>query len=496
MVFSSIPFICLFFPVFFLGFCLISKFKNRFFLLLWILLSSLYFYGYYDSRYVCLLLASILVNYIVASLILSKKIKAKKVLVMFGVAFNIALIGYFKYKNFFLENTNALFGTDFKIEKLIVPLGISFFSFQQISYIVDTYRKSTSRIGILDYACFVSFFPQILSGPISRFSQLAPQFKCFEGISYKNISVGFIIFAVGLVKKVVFADYCGEIANPIFNASLDNDLVLTCSESWEAAIGYTLQLYFDFSGYCDMAVGCAKMIGITLPINFNSPYKSLSITEFWRRWHMTLSFFLRDYLYISFGGNRCGYIRKMINLLLTMTLGGLWHGASWTFVAWGTMHGCMLIINNLFKDLLKKINLYSIKDSLVYKLFAWSITFVAVSIAWVFFRAETFSSAYKIICGMFTPSNGFSGNRFFDVNNTTLFGIDMGLGFQQFIIFVLLFVCLFCKNSVQIQEKIVNIHENSLKYNFIFGFSIFMLIVTSLIVVGKSSSSGFIYFNF
>ena len=497
MLFSSIPFIYIFFPIVFLGFWLSTVFKSRVVSLVWLFASSIYFYGYYDSRYIWLLLSSILVNYGLSLVVLANNIKkCKLIFTTIGVIFNIALIGYFKYKNFFLENTNLLLGTDFTIEKLIVPLGISFFSFQQISYIVDCYKGSTHIIGILDYICFVSFFPQILSGPISRFWQLAPQLENLKGISYKNFAVGIMIFSIGLVKKGVFADYCGEIADPIFNASLDNSIVLSCSEAWEAAIGYTLQLYFDFSGYCDMAVGCAKILGITLPVNFDSPYKSKSIVEFWRRWHMSLSFFLRDYLYIPLGGNKHGYSRKCCNLLTTMLLGGLWHGAAWTFVVWGGLHGLMLVINNIFKDFLKHINLSSIRDFFAYKMVAWLITFVCVSIAWVFFRAETFSSAWEIVSGMFSPSLGFSENRFFDVNNTTLCGVDIGLGFQQFAMIALLLICIFAKNSVQIQERIEKSDSSSFKFNMYLGACMFVIMMVSLIIIGRSSNSSFIYFNF
>ena len=500
MSFSSIPFIYLFLPFCVFAFFFVSAFKNRTLSLSFFVALSLTFYGYYDWRYIFLLLFSIFVNYAVSVCIFRcDKEKYGKILTGLGIAFNIALMGYFKYTGFFLENVNALFGANFSIWKIIPPLGISFFSFQQISYLVDTYRGTTKKNSFLEYLCFVSFFPQILSGPISRYGQLMPQIDGSSGnagmFSFGNVGTGIIIFAVGLFKKVVFADYCGEIADPLFNATAAG-YSLTCSESWEAAVSYSLQLYFDFSGYCDMAVGCAKMLGFSLPVNFDSPYKSKSITEFWRRWHMTLSFFLRDYLYIPMGGNRNGKLRKHFNLLATMLIGGLWHGAAWTFVAWGGMHGLMLVINNIFRDFLKKQGVDNIRNFAPYKCLSVILTFVCVAMAWVFFRAESFQSAWTIISGMFNPSLGFAQNRYFDLNQFSLFGLKTPLGFQHLMMVFLFAVCLFAKNSVFIQSVVETFDRRGFKFCALVGGALVMIFFCSLILLGRTGNNSFIYFNF
>ena len=477
-----------------------AAFRSRGLVLAYIIAASLVFYGYFDWRYIFLLLASAGVNYAVSIPVSARAgTRCGKWLTAFGVLFNVALMGYYKYTGFFIENINAVFGTSYPILQIIPPLGISFFSFQQIAYLVDTYKGLTKKNSLLEYLCFVTFFPQILSGPIPRYSQLMPQIDASVGragvFEWGNIGVGTVVFAVGLFKKVVFADYCGEIANPLFGAAADGQS-LTCSECWEAAISYTLQLYFDFSGYCDMAVGCAKMFGFNLPVNFDSPYKSKSITEFWRRWHMTLSFFLRDYLYIPLGGNRKGALRKYANLMATMLIGGFWHGAAYTFIAWGGMHGAMLVANNVFRDALKRAKLEGVRGSPAYKCVSLALTFICVALAWVFFRAESFESAWAIISGMFDPSLGFSHNRYFDLNCFLPFGVDLGIGFQHFAILFLLAVCLFAKNSVYIQSVLEALPRGGFKFCAILGAALVAIFMCSLIVVGRTGNNSFIYFNF
>ncbi len=490
----------MFLPLAIFGFFAVAALRMRRLTLAYIIAASLVFYGYFDYRYIFLLLASAAVNYAVSIPIFSRcGTKSGKFLAGLGVLFNIALMGYFKYTGFFLENINAVFGTGFSVWKIIPPLGISFFSFQQIAYLVDTYKGQTKKNSPLEYLCFITFFPQILSGPISRYGQLMPQVDGTRGgagaFSLPNVGLGVIVFAVGLFKKVVFADYCAEIANPLFDATVAGE-ALTCSECWEVAVSYSLQLYFDFSGYCDMAVGSAKMFGFDLPVNFDSPYKSKSITEFWRRWHITLSFFLRDYLYIPLGGNRNGKIRKHVNLLTTMLVGGLWHGAAWTFVAWGGMHGAMLVLNNIFRDALKALGLDSLRQRAVYKIFAAALTLVCVAVAWVFFRAETFASAWSIVSGMFAPSLGFGANRFFDFNGFFLFGIWTGLGFEQAMLAVLLAVCLFAKNSVCIQSAVGALPRGGWRFCAAVGFALVAVLFCSLILIGRTGNNSFIYFNF
>ncbi len=264
-----------------------------------------------------------------------------------GIAFNLGTLGYFKYFNFFVETANVVFNAGFNFDEIILPLAISFFTFQQITFLVDAYRGKACDYNFLHYALFVTFFPQLIAGPIVHHAEMMPQFlkRKTGGLSNASIAVGGSIFLLGLFKKVVLADNVAAYATPVFAAASAGQ-ELTLIESWGGVLAYTFQLYFDFSGYSDMAIGLARMFGIVLPLNFNSPYKAASIIDFWRRWHMTLSRFLRDYVYFPLGGSLRGRMKRHINLMITMLLGGLWHGAGWTFVVWGGLHGIYLMILN------------------------------------------------------------------------------------------------------------------------------------------------------
>ena len=283
---------------------------------------------------------------------------------------------------------------------IILPLGISFFTFQQIAYIVDCAHDNVDTHGFFDYALFVTFFPQLIAGPIVYHRDMLPQIRSGDAFSFPitDLGIGSKIFAIGLIKKVVFADGMAVYATPVFEAA-DAGVALTFIEAWGGAFAYTLQLYFDFSGYSDMAIGLGRMFGLRLPINFRAPYKASSIIEFWRRWHITLSMFLRNYLYIPLGGNKRGRTRRWINLMITMLLGGLWHGAGWTFVAWGGLHGLYLCINHLWRFLADRSGI-DLSASATGRFASWALTFVAVVIAWVFFRAETFDGAIGVLSGM------------------------------------------------------------------------------------------------
>jgi D-alanyl-lipoteichoic acid acyltransferase DltB (MBOAT superfamily) len=307
--------------------------------------------------------------------------------------------------NFFAESAADLFGASFTLENIILPLAISFFTFQQITYLVDTSRGLASKYGFLHYALFVTFFPQLIAGPIVHHSEMMPQFMrtdlCI--LRYRNLAIGITIFGLGLFKKVIIADNVAVFGSPVFDAA-NAGATLTFFEAWGGALAYTFQLYFDFSGYSDMAIGLARMFGIRLPLNFNSPYKAENIVEFWRRWHMTLSRFLRDYLYIPLGGNRKGATRRYINLMTTMLLGGLWHGAGWTFVAWGGLHGIYLVTNHAWHRIKRAV--FNQRSFGVAGFWAARLlTFLAVIIGWVFFRAESFDGATRILTGM----GGFNG---------------------------------------------------------------------------------------
>lgn len=311
-----------------------------------------------------------------------------KALLVFGISFNLLLLGFFKYTDFLLDNFNGIFGANIPLPHIVLPIGISFFTFTQIAYLVDSYRKEASEYDLIRYILFVSYFPHLLAGPILHHKEMMPQFanKWNMAIRWRNIALGLFIFSIGLFKKVVIADTFAVWANAGFDSSSSLNLI----EAWATSLSYTFQLYFDFSGYTDMAIGMSLLFNIHLPINFNSPYKALSIQDFWRRWHMTLSRFLRDYLYIPLGGNRKGKFRTYNNLIITFILGGLWHGAGWTFVFWGLLHGVALAIHRAWSELGFKMN----------RILAWFITFNFINITWVFFRAKELDDAVRVLKAM------------------------------------------------------------------------------------------------
>ncbi|RLA20864.1 MAG: MBOAT family protein [Gammaproteobacteria bacterium] len=400
MLFNSHLFIFLFLPICLIGFFVLGRQRNRELPLFWLVFCSLFFYGWWNPKYAILIIISMLVNYWIGRRISKTEgTKKRKLLLIVGVMLDLSVIAYYKYTTFLVDTINTLSGSDFHLYAIILPLGISFFTFQQIAYLVDAYRDEAHEYNFLHYSLFVTFFPQLIAGPIVHHKEMLPQFirKGAGQFDFRNISVGLTIFSIGLFKKVVFADGIAEFASPVFLAA-ENGVELTFLEAWGGALSYTLQLYFDFSGYSDMAIGLARMFGIVLPLNFDSPYKSRNIIEFWRRWHMTLSRFLRDYLYFPLGGNRSGQFRRYRNLLVTMLLGGLWHGAGWTFVFWGFLHGVYLMINHIWHRLLRVAG-WTEGNRLTAAL-ALLITFLSVVVAWVFFRAESFSGALVILNGM------------------------------------------------------------------------------------------------
>jgi len=352
--------------------------------------------------YLLLLCGSIVLNYVVGSVMSAAAGKARTLWLVFLVGANLGLLGYFKYRGFFAEISNSLISTDLPEYSLVLPIAISFFTFQQIAWQVDVYKKLVVPEGFSRYALFVSFFPQLIAGPIVHHSEMMPQFRGnrVHGDVVSNMQVGLFILSIGLLKKVIMADGAGEYATPVFEqaeAGAQIDLL----QGWMGALCYTVQIYFDFSAYSDMAVGTARMFGIRLPTNFFSPYKSVSIVEFWRRWHITLSRFLKDYLYIPLGGNRRGEPRRYGNILITMVLGGLWHGAGWTFIVWGACHGVFLIINHGW-EVAKRAVPWLAAGMLnpVRRAAAWTLTMIAVVSSWVVFRAESFPAALAVLKGM------------------------------------------------------------------------------------------------
>lgn len=388
MLFHTHGFILFFLlPLFGLFYLFAKKVIFRQYLLL---IVSYGFYAYWDYRLLPLLLFSTGMNWFLAYRYQHTALKAQ---IYFGILVNLLLIAVFKYLNFFAESISWVSGDDFEKWDIILPLGISFFTFQQISYLIDLKHRKAVVHNLHQYALYVAFFPQLIAGPIVRHNELIDQFDADpkrEGF-YERLSHGMLFFILGMVKKVLLSDSAAATSNPLFQKALHTSL--TFSESMTAVWAFTLQIYFDFSGYSDMAIGLALLFGVWLPYNFNSPYKAVSIQDFWRRWHMTLSRFLRDYLYIPLGGSYFGPVKQATALMITMLLGGLWHGASWNFVIWGGAHGLALAICSQCYRLHIKVPVF----------FSWLITFLFVSLAWVFFRAETFSGALNVYEGLIKP---------------------------------------------------------------------------------------------
>jgi alginate O-acetyltransferase complex protein AlgI len=401
MLFSSYTFLFQFLPVVALAFAAARRHSPRAGILV-LVGASLIFYGAWRPVYLLLLTASIAANFSLG--LLMRDPLRRRVVGLAGVGLNLALLCYFKYTDFIFDSINLLIGAPLPLLNIVLPLGISFFTFQQIAYLVDVMRGAPVERDILSYSLFVSFFPHLIAGPLVHHAEMIPQFKR-ERTSRSAVLAarGLAIFAAGLFKKVVIADNLAQFVSPVF-AHLDAGGGVTTSWAWLATLSYTLQIYFDFSGYSDMAVGLALLFGIRLPVNFRSPYQALSIVDFWRRWHITLSRFLRDYLYIPLGGNRLGGQRRYLNLMLTMLLGGLWHGAGWNFLIWGGLHGLYLCVNRLWQAR----HVIIVLASRLAATLSWSITFFAVVIAWVFFRAKTLGGAWQMLGSLFGVEAGSS----------------------------------------------------------------------------------------
>ncbi len=395
MLFNSYPFTLGFLPVVLLLFWILTRLELPRATAALLILASLFFYGWWNWHFLFLFGFSILFNF-AWSLPLAPdsergpawREQHRRVLLGIGIAVNLALLGYFKYRDFFLTTTAATIGAHWRITPMVLPLAISFFTFEQITYLTGAWRGEPGHGDFISYCLFIAFFPHLIAGPIVRYPEIYPQLNRYSRLSLTaaNLSDGLMIFAFGLFKKVILADSF----RPIVNSLFDNPVPLPFVDAWGATFAFALEIYFDFSGYSDMAIGLARIFGVKFPENFASPYQSRSVIEFWRRWHMTLSFFLRDYLYIPLGGNRHGEFRRHLNLFATMLLGGLWHGANWTFVIWGALHELFLSINHLWSKGGRRLP----------AMLDWVVTFLCVTVAWVFFRAPTFARASQILAGM------------------------------------------------------------------------------------------------
>lgn len=589
MIFSSLTFIFAFLPVVWVVFHLLknAKFKKHYtFAKVFLIVASLFFYAYWKLSYLPILLSSIIVNYCLAQCVLrtsnkvfnvrqgggdwqnstpnlSKKIPFKpKFYFVIGVVFNLCLLGFFKYTDFFLENFNAfsqIAHLDFNIPlpHILLPLALSFVTFQQIAFLYDCFKRTKGELkenlsmDFIDYALFISFFPQLIAGPIVHHREMMPQFarmgntdnsslsmqcdkildfsKCTDNksanilknpkslhshtantkivadvqiqqdlslkdnthsaINYEFLAKGLFIFAIGLFKKTFIADSFAKWANAGFSV-VEKGEFLNIAESWATSLSYTFQLYFDFSGYCDMAIGLGLMFGIVLPLNFNSPYKSLNITEFWRRWHITLGRFLTECVYIPLGGNRVGKILNLRNIFIVFFLSGIWHGAGWGFIIWGTLHALAMMTHRVYKWFYESLDKASafvkFMQTKKYKVLCWLLTFNFISLAWVFFRAENLQGAINLLKGMFgvvwvaLPEEAYKIIRLLD-------RID---GRDNTILFIVLafVVCLVFKNSF---ERLQNFNPSWKSILFVA-----ILLCVSLCSLLSFSYSPFIYFNF
>lgn len=515
MLFNSYIFIFLFFPICLLGFYGLKK-RNSTLAKIWLTGFSLWFYGYFNIRYLCIMIFSILMNYGVYLLLkkadiimgvhgqgeqprglLSADVKSaakpyrkaviKKWILFTGVSLNLLLLFYFKYFDFFIENINAVFGASFALRNILLPLGISFFTFQQISFLADTYRGELKECNFVDYALFVSFFPQLIAGPIVTHDEMLPQFKEIGKKKFDEDSFcrGLFIFVLGMGKKVLIADTFGMSVDAGYGmveslGSVDAVLVM---------LFYTLQLYFDFSGYCDMAIGIGKMMGIEIALNFNSPYKACNIIDFWKRWHITLSRFFTKNIYIPLGGNRKGQVRMYVNLFLVFFLSGVWHGAGWNYILWGVMHGVLYCVTRWWQ--------LRAKETKIPRIFGVLATFLYVNIAWVFFRSSSIEQAITLFKRMFTGGIALPVEAIYDAFNLDEFWYVMkvlhltNFSFSNYILMVvftvvILLVTFFGKN----------VHEMAAKWKMSWISAVAVAVVFIWCVVSLSGVSTFLYFNF
>lgn len=496
MLFNSYEFIFVFLPVTLVLFFLIGAKGHHKIAMSWLVSASLFFYGWWNPAYLGLIMASMLFNYALGVGLCNGARFQKKAILIGGIIVNLSMIGYFKYANFFIDNLNVALESSIHLELIILPLAISFFTFQQITYLVDAYKGETKEYDFLQYCLFVTFFPQLIAGPIVHHKEMMPQFskESIYKLNSSNLAAGMTIFLLGLFKKVVIADSFALYATPVFDLAEGGES-LTFFVAWGGAISYTFQLYFDFSGYSDMAIGLARMFGIKLPLNFNSPYKAVNIIDFWRRWHMTLSRFLRDYVYIPLGGNKKGKSRRYINLMITMLLGGLWHGAGWTFVAWGALHGLYLMINHAWRSLRITLGADLSKRTVLGDLLSIIITFLAVVVSWVFFRAESFSGGMNILLAM----SDISSAAGIDSSNFAKFHVLLIL----LAIFIIWFmpnsqtiVLMSKKDSLESSNKWVSYVNTKLQWAPSISWGVFAGMMFTFTLIFLERKSEFLYFQF
>ncbi len=480
MLFNSVEYIFFFLPLTLAVYFFLNRKRLTAAATAWLVFASLFFYSWWNIRYLALISGSIIFNFAVGTGLsrtarTGRSDPARRTILAVGVIGNVLLLGYYKYTDFLIANINAFGGIHLELQRIVLPLGISFFTFTQIAYLVDTYKETAREYDFLRYGLFVTFFPHLLAGPIIHHKEMMPQFASMRNrvFSYRNMAGALFLFFIGLFKKVIIADALARVAN----AGFDSAATLTFFDAWVASLSYTLQLYFDFSAYTDMALGASLMFNIRLPINFNSPYRATDITDFWRRWHMTLSRFLRDYVYIPLGGNRKGAVRTYLNLMATFLVGGLWHGAGWTFVFWGFLHGTATVVHRFWTRL----------DLRMPRPIAWFLTFNFVNVAWVFFRAKSWKDATLII-GALCGRNGIGMTSHLD-----RFGINFGSLIFMHVNKNILYVLAACLTAAVLFR---NSNEWSARFRPTWMNAVLVIAIAFYTLLSMQNATEFLYFNF
>lgn len=514
MLFNSFEFCFIFLPIVFAIFLILGRMGYGLLACSWLSLGSIFFYGYWAPEYLVLLLMSIALNYAFGAAILKcctlqSKTAGKRWMVL-AISLNLSALAYFKYANFFVNNLNLVLGSEFEFARVVLPIGISFFTFTQIAYLVDTYQGKVRETNPIHYILFVTYFPHLIAGPILHHAEMMPQFRKQTTFLFSraNFLSGLLVFLIGLFKKVILADGIQPYVSPVFDAPILQ--TLTFLEAWGGALAYTLQLYFDFSGYSDMAIGLSRMFNIELPLNFNSPYKARNISEFWRRWHMTLSRFLRDYLYVPLGGNRCSKSRRYFNLMLTMLLGGLWHGAGWAFVIWGGLHGIYLACNHAWQLFYTKFVRKHPVPEWVLTTGSIMLTFLCTVVAWVFFRAKDFEHAVRVVIAMgdirriSLPADSTITNWILNIApDISIASLAAFGGDRQIVWSVILLAAIWgLPNTQQISARFQSVSWSRLRITkgpeicwFTIGVAFFWILLI-LVINETRGVSEFIYFNF
>lgn len=465
MIFSSYTFLFKFLPIVFAGYFLLNGFKLTFFAKWWLVLCSLFFYWYGSDYFLPFFIGSVIFNYLTGMLLNKYKEKSKlilKTVFAVGIAGNIALLGYYKYMDFFISNINFFTGKSLPLLHIPLPIGISFFTFQLIAYVVDCYRGEAKEYSFLNYLMFITFFPQLIVGPIIHHKDVVPQYENPENakLNYENIAAGIFIFSMGCAKKILLADPLTNWSEPAFS----NVWQLTMIDSWFASVSYTISYYFDLSGYADMAIGLGLMFNVLIPINFSSPYKARNFADYWRKWHITLSRFLGDYIFRNIFHKGDSSSRFYFAIFMTFLISGFWHGAGWTFVVWGILNGIFVIFSHVMRRSKKELPF----------LLAWALTFAGVILVRILFVSFSFADAIHVV------------KTLFDFNNLKFSGLTYANPEQAVYLLVACFIVFFMPNSVEIKEKF----RPDLKSAF------FSAVLLAFSLLNMSSVGNFLYFQF